>query len=892
VPVWSGSPQAGHWQFRYDDLDRPVSVALNGPGGAQQYAVNYSYDGLTGTETDPRGHRTTQTRNAWGDVASVRDALGGTTRYQHNPFGMLSEVKDAYGSVVSGVRYNARGMKISQSDMDLGAWTLSPNALGEITSRTDAKGQTTSFAYDLLGRPVRWTEAEGVTTLTWGASAPARNIGQLAALAGPGYSESYAFDAYSRLVTRSITSDATYQYGFSYNALGRLDTLTYPASAAGYRLALGYEYAAGQVVRIRDRGTQGAVLWQLGAVDARGNGLDETLGGSLRIVSGFGQLTGQMEYRQAGFGGGTAIQDLTFGWDHTGNLVERRDARRNLVERFTYDAANRLDLTVRNGVPGVDLSYDLIGNVTWKSDVCPTAAPCFSYHATRKHAVSTAGANSYAYDANGNMTSRNGAQVAWYSFNLPKTISQPGGNQSEFWYGPARNRWKQVATNSGVSETTLYVGGLLEKVTRSGAITWRHYIQGPDGTAAIHLRFGSGGPARTYYLTRDHQGSTDRIVDPLSTSVVVAESFDPFGRRRGNGGTGVPGASEMAAIQGTTRDGFTGHEHLDNLGLIHMNGRVYDPVIGRFMSADPVVQAPFSSQDLNRYSYAWNNPLSVVDPNGLEEVQCLHGPHGKCQGVTVTGMRDWPDSPAAYSLWRTGSNSQATSAAQRDPCGQDGSAMDCAASSRRAVSGAAVVEVMPGRSSDDAYDAWTGIGRAALNLVPGWYYSGQAGSALQSGNYLDAVLFYGATVSDVFLLGRGAAMTIVSRAARNEVQLAGTLSYGPANPGPLSEDIAATFRSSSYRARRLEDPMIVYRVIGTRGNPAGRFWTATEPKGALQSVIDLAIDQNWRNPATRVIQAEIPVGTLIYEGATAPQRGLVGGIEQIYIPRVDPRWLR
>jgi len=57
-------------------------------------------------------------------------------------------------------------------------------------------------------------------------------------------------------------------------------------------------------------------------------------------------------------------------------------------------------------------------------------------------------------------------------------------------------------------------------------------------------------------------------------------------------------------------------------------------------------------------------------------------------------------------------------------------------------------------------------------------------------------------------------------------------------------------------------------------------------------VVDLAIDQNWRNPATQVIRAEIPAGTLIYEGATAPQRGLVGGMEQIYIPRVDARWLR
>ncbi|MGH8222106.1 MAG: RHS repeat-associated core domain-containing protein, partial [Woeseiaceae bacterium] len=64
--------------------------------------------------------------------------------------------------------------------------------------------------------------------------------------------------------------------------------------------------------------------------------------------------------------------------------------------------------------------------------------------------------------------------------------------------------------------------------------------------------------------------------------------------------------------------GFTGHEHLDSVGLIHMNGRVYDPVAGRFLSSDPV-RVVGLSQDANPYAYAWNNPLSVQDRNGFCE---------------------------------------------------------------------------------------------------------------------------------------------------------------------------------------------------------------------------------------------------------------------------------
>ncbi len=65
-----------------------------------------------------------------------------------------------------------------------------------------------------------------------------------------------------------------------------------------------------------------------------------------------------------------------------------------------------------------------------------------------------------------------------------------------------------------------------------------------------------------------------------------------------------------------TQRGFTGHEHVDHADVFHMNGRIYDPTLGRFMQADPIVQAPDNLQSLNRYSYVFNNPLSYTDPTG------------------------------------------------------------------------------------------------------------------------------------------------------------------------------------------------------------------------------------------------------------------------------------
>src|SRR5206468_13005287 len=83
----------------------------------------------------------------------------------------------------------------------------------------------------------------------------------------------------------------------------------------------------------------------------------------------------------------------------------------------------------------------------------------------------------------------------------------------------------------------------------------------------------------------------------------------------------------------TTERGFTGHEHLDDLYLIHMNGRIYDYRLGRFLSVDPIISNPANSQSLNPYSYIGNNPLSAVDPTGyntIGEGLCASEPAGPC----------------------------------------------------------------------------------------------------------------------------------------------------------------------------------------------------------------------------------------------------------------------
>jgi RHS repeat-associated protein len=104
-------------------------------------------------------------------------------------------------------------------------------------------------------------------------------------------------------------------------------------------------------------------------------------------------------------------------------------------------------------------------------------------------------------------------------------------------------------------------------------------------------------------LGLNRQSSLERITD--ANGVIVSEyAYTPWGGRILLSGADI------------TDRGYTGHEHLTALGLINMNGRVYDPVLARFLSPDPYVQAPDFTQAFNRYSYAFGNPFKYVDPSG------------------------------------------------------------------------------------------------------------------------------------------------------------------------------------------------------------------------------------------------------------------------------------
>jgi RHS repeat-associated protein len=108
------------------------------------------------------------------------------------------------------------------------------------------------------------------------------------------------------------------------------------------------------------------------------------------------------------------------------------------------------------------------------------------------------------------------------------------------------------------------------------------------------------------------------LVAKADGSIKQRLTYDPFGLINIAEDYSADETSRMLWSGYASMQGFTGHEHMYELELIHMKGRVYDPTVGRFLQADVVVQSPNLTLSYNRYAYVWNNPLAMTDPSGYE----------------------------------------------------------------------------------------------------------------------------------------------------------------------------------------------------------------------------------------------------------------------------------
>jgi len=570
--------------YLYDPMGRVTRVT-----NPDDTFVTRSYLLGTTTSVDANGHKREEDRDAYGRLEKVREYTGATpnftlyatTTYSYDTLGNLKWVVDTSGNVTY-IGYDTLSRKTSMTDPDMGYWTYQYDANGNLTSQTDARNYTITFTYDALNRLTNKHYPTGPDVLyTYDELSSTNPKGRLTTVGDSSGTTKYFYDKLGRVTSTVKNVDGVdYTTDSTYDALGRTTGITYPDPG---RETVSYTYDTGGNLQYVISPSVPALYAQYSNYNALGQAGGVTYGNGATTVYQYHPLNNRL-FSITTNSQGQGRQSLSYSYDNVGNIATITDLIDGTrTQSFQYDSLNRIAQAQSTAYGTLAYNIDAIGNMTFNSQVGG-----YTYLPAKPHAVVTAGGNSYTYDPNGNMMGRNGATLTHdYENRLSSLVT--GGTTTTFVYDAAGGRVKKTSS----SITTLYIAKLYE--CTSGVCT-KHIFAGGN-------RIVSKKPSGTYYYHTDHLGSSSVVTD-ASGAKVEEIYYYPFGQTRVNSGSV------------NLHHKYTGQEEDAETGLYFYGARYYDPAIGRFISADSLVPNPSDPQDLNRYTYAGNNPLIYTDPTG------------------------------------------------------------------------------------------------------------------------------------------------------------------------------------------------------------------------------------------------------------------------------------
>jgi RHS repeat-associated protein len=570
------------------------------------------------------------------------DASGSPIKlnYYFGPFNRLTEVwrlGTSGATRVAHVEYETRGLRKQLNDPDIGEEKYEYDAYGEMTSATHtATGVVTKYGYDILGRRTTETTSEGVNTMIWDTAA--NGVGKLAGTSSQDdVTTEYAYDS-----LRGLPSSATwtiagekYSVGYGWDDAGRAKSIQYPAvSGSSYQVTYGYHGASGALYNVV--GSDGKELWRADSRNADFNITQETTGNGVQTTRTYGDpwghLTGLSVISLTSPNIGI-LESLGYTYNSQGRPWLRANYLNGDAETYTHDSLSRLikwDGTGPEGTWFVQYAYDdsdgsgsMSSRVDYLNNVvqevrtfarsgvkCPvTGGPDAVSEVTTNGTL----VDCYGYDSRGRQTSGPERTVVFTDFNLPRSVLK-GNSSWSFKYDASHSRARKESDGNA----TVYIGALYEKRIATSDVSHVMYVPGERGTVAQVVQKEGSSFRVVDYLNDDQTHSVISATSSVNSSLKTR--FDPFGLRVKNSGPPVSaggGVPSLDAINLTM--GFGGHEHDDDLGLVNMRGRMYDPKIARFLTPDPLVGQPGKTQSWNRYSYANNNPLGMIDPSGFDD---------------------------------------------------------------------------------------------------------------------------------------------------------------------------------------------------------------------------------------------------------------------------------
>lgn len=629
-------PLGRRTDFTYDPSGNPTSVTdLAGTGEATTSSFTYEPTfNKVATATDPLNHTISFAYDAHGGRTSATDALNNQATFTYNQVGQPISATNPLGKTT---QFNYLGGDLLSVTNPLGQTVgLLVDGVGRLVGATSPLGQRMKTQYEAMNGITRITDPlQGLTQFSYD---PNGNL--LSVTDARNNTISYMYDDMDRVNNRRdpLLRDTSYLYDengnvrqvtdrkaqvttYGYDALDRLSLVTYQD---GSTMTFSYD-AANRVTSIADsvsgtiayvydnynRATsvttpQGTVSY---SYDAAGRRTSLTVPGQAIINYTYDNANRLIQIAQ-----GASIASFTY--DAASRLTSRTTPN-GIVTEYTYDDASRtIGINYKkNSVSLGDLTYeyDVAGHLTkvggtFARTGLPQVLNNATYDAANKQ--SGFGSQTLAYDQNGNLTTDGVNSYSWNARNQLVGMTGPGLNAS-FVYDALGRR--VVKTVNSATTSYLYDGGNILQEQSGGA-------------ASVNTL--TGGGLDQFFSRTDSTGSVAPMRDALGSTIALADmagvvqtqyTYEPFGKTTSSG-----------TPSGNTQN-YTGRED-DGTGLFYYRTRYYSATLQRFISEDPIGL----SGGINQYAYVGNNPISFVDPLGLEKQarRNFHLRHGTVYGFT------------------------------------------------------------------------------------------------------------------------------------------------------------------------------------------------------------------------------------------------------------------
>lgn len=609
--------------YTYDSFGDVTSMTrLSGTANALTDTFTYSPDfHQLSSYTDPLGHKTTLNYDSSGNLRSVVDPLSHSMQIVDNGQGLPTTISDALSHTTQ-IAYQQADIA-SMIDPLGRKVSIFTDGVGRPVNVTDPLGYRTLYSYDGMNRLLQVTDPlNGLTVMTYDPNGnmltfkDPRNVGthiyaydnrdRLQTYTDPlTKPESYVYDGLNNLTKYTDRKAQITQYG--YDPLNRLNKVTYQD---GSTISIGWD-AGNRPTQAVDS-INGTVSWQFdllnhltqettpqGVVnyqyDGAGRRTQMTVSGSATVYYCYDSAN-RLTYMVSGSCSGPTGILTAYGYDN----ANRRTALtlpNGVVTSYGYDNANELtSLGYASGSTSLgSLTYTYDGDGRRTSRVsgldhsgAPAAVASASYNAANE--VSTWGAQTLTYDANGNMAGDGTNTYTWNARNQLSGIS--GGVAASFAYDAQGRRRSRTA--GGITTSFLYDGVNLAREL-NGASTIANYL---DGLGVDETYSRTDSSSTQSYLT-DALGSTIDLTSSAG-AITTGYSYDAYGN------TTTSGTVSANALQ------YTGREN-DGTGLYFNRARYYNPKVARFIAEDPLGLGAGS----NAHAYAGGDPIGLTDPTGL-----------------------------------------------------------------------------------------------------------------------------------------------------------------------------------------------------------------------------------------------------------------------------------